>query len=85
MGLGHAACAFLHHLGKPITLNTPQVDSMQFGQIDNVVDAVLGRLVIHRPSGEDTSGHKALNVLLGPDPTVDLHEPKLQVKLDTFV
>jgi hypothetical protein len=40
-GLGQAASAFLHCLVEPITLNAPQVESMQVRQMNNVVDAVL--------------------------------------------
>jgi hypothetical protein len=39
MGLGHAERAFLHRPGEPITLNAPQVESMQVRQMNNVVDA----------------------------------------------
>ena len=53
--------------------------------MDNVVDAVLDRLNIYRPGGEDLSAHKALDLLLGPDPTIGLHEPELQVGLDTLI
>jgi hypothetical protein len=45
--------------------------------MNNVVDAVLDRLSIYRPGSEDGSRHKALDLLLSPDPTIDLHEPEL--------
>jgi hypothetical protein len=85
MGLGHAERAFLHRPGEPITLNAPKVESMQVRQMNNVVDAVLNRLGIHRPGSEDVSGYEALNLLLGPDPTIDLHEPEPQVALDRLI
>ena len=34
--------------------------------------------------GKDVSRHEALN-LLGPDPTIDPHEPELQVGLDILI
>jgi hypothetical protein len=42
-------------------------------------------LGIYRPGSEDVSGHEALDFLLGPDPTIDLHEPELQVELDRLI
>jgi hypothetical protein len=63
MGLGHAERAFLHRPGELITLNAPQVESMQVRQMNNAVDAVLDRLGIYRPGG-DVSGHEALDLLL---------------------
>jgi hypothetical protein len=44
--------------------------------MNNVVDAILDRLGIYRPGGEDVSGHKALDLLLGQDLTIYLHEPE---------
>jgi hypothetical protein len=76
MGLGHAERALLHRPGEPITINAPQVESMQVRQMNNVVDAILDRLGIYRPGGEDVSGHKALDLLLGQDLTIYLHEPE---------
>lgn len=58
---------------------------MQVRQMSNVVGAILDRLGIHRPRGEDVSWHEALDLLLGPDPTIDLHEPELQVELDRLI
>src|SRR5438105_3918462 len=57
---------------------------MQVQQMNNVADAILDRLGIYRPGGEDVSGHEALD-LLGPDPTMNLHEPELQVELDRLI
>ena len=44
IGLGHAACALLHRPSEPITLNLPQVESMQIRQMNNVVGAILNCL-----------------------------------------
>ena len=85
MGLGRAERAFLHRPGESITLDAPQVEIMQVRQINNVVDAVLNRLDIYRPDGEDVSGHEALDILLDPDSTIHLHEPELQVELNRLI
>ncbi len=52
--------------------------------INNGVGAVLGRLGIYRPRGEHVSKHAAL-YLLGPNPSMDLHETGLQVELDRLI
>jgi hypothetical protein len=54
----HAALALLYRPSEPITLHTLQVESMQFCQVSNVVGAVLYRFCVHRPGGEDMSGHE---------------------------
>jgi hypothetical protein len=77
MGLRHAALALLFHSSKPVTLNTLQVESMQVRQINNVVGTILDNLGIYWPEGEDVSGHKAYDLLLNPDPTINLHKPEL--------
>jgi len=78
MGLRHAALALLFRPSEPITLNTLQVKSMQVRQMKNVVSTILDRLSIHRPGGEDVSGHEAYNLLLSPDPAVKLYKSELQ-------
>src|SRR4051812_34125898 len=72
MGGKHTALALLHRLVEPITLDTLQVESMQGWYVDNVVGAVLYRFRVHRPSGEDTSGHGVCDVLLGLKPTLTI-------------
>lgn len=54
---------------------------MQVRQMDNVVNTVLENLSVDRPVGKDVGSYETLNLLLGPDPAMDPHEPEIQVEL----
>jgi hypothetical protein len=53
--------------------------------MNNVVSTILDRLGIHRPGGENVSGHKAYDLLLSPDLVVELYKPELQIELDRLI
>ena len=78
-----ATFAFLYRQSELITRNTPQVESMQVPQMNNVVGATLDR---RHPlaEGEDVSWHEAPNIL-GPDPTTNFYGPELQFNLDRLI